>query len=453
MRPVAFVDDAPGLQGATVADLPVLGTTAQLVEAATAARAEEILIAIPSAPGSLIRRLVLLCKRAGLPFRIVPGLRAIIEGDVNFKQVRPVSPEDLLGRETVTFQADKAQSLVTGRSVLVTGAGGSIGGELCRQLVRLRPSELLLLGRGENSIFEIMGELAALAPEVHLEPVICDVRDRARLEVLARRHRPRLILHAAAHKHVPLMEANPEEAVIVNAGGTANLIDFARRVAADRFVLVSTDKAAEPTSIMGATKKLAELLVRHAQAGDDPTRFLTVRFGNVLGSRGSVVPFFMKRIAAGLPLPVTHPEMTRYFMTIREAAQLVIEATVLGQPGSTYILDMGEPVPILELARNLLVLSGFDPGDGGPGIEITGPRPGEKLHESLLDPEETLEACDHPLIHRARCRVGDPAAVAAQLPALLALASAGDTAGLRRALADLLDRAVLAGGAPASDRP
>jgi FlaA1/EpsC-like NDP-sugar epimerase len=279
------------------------------------------------------------------------------------------------------------------------------------------------------------------------------VRDRARLEVLARRHRPRLILHAAAHKHVPLMEANPEEAVIVNAGGTANLIDFARRVAADRFVLVSTDKAAEPTSIMGATKKLAELLVRHAQAGDDPTRFLTVRFGNVLGSRGSVVPFFMKRIAAGLPLPVTHPEMTRYFMTIREAAQLVIEATVLGQPGSTYILDMGEPVPILELARNLLVLSGFDPGDGGPGIEITGPRPGEKLHESLLDPEETLEACDHPLIHRARCRVGDPAAVAAQLPALLALASAGDTAGLRRALADLLDRAVLAGGAPASDRP
>ncbi len=453
MRPVAFVDDAPGLQGALVDGLPVLGTTADLLEAARAARADEILIAIPSARGSLVRRLVLLCKGAGLPFRIVPGLRAIIEGDVSFEQVRPVSPEDLLGRETVSFQAGRARSLVQGRTVLVTGAGGSIGGELCRQLVVLDPARLLLLGRGENSIFEIMGELAARRPDVELVPLICDVRDARRLEVLADRHHPHLILHAAAHKHVPLMEENPEEAVVVNAGGTANLIVFARRTGAERFVLISTDKAAEPTSIMGATKKLAELLVRQAQATDGPTRFMTVRFGNVLGSRGSVVPFFMKRIAAGLPLPVTHPEMTRYFMTIREAALLVIEAMVLGGAGSTYILDMGEPVPILELARNLLVLSGFDPGEGGPGIEIVGPRPGEKLHESLLDPAETLEPCEHPLIHRARCRVGDPAAAAAALPALLELAAAGDRATLRRDLAALLGRPALASTLAAPRRP
>jgi len=453
LEPVAFVDDAPQLQDTRVAGLPVLGTTADLVDAAQRAAADEILIAIPSASGSLIRRLVLLCKRARLPFRIAPGLRAIIEGDVSFKQVRPVAPEDLLGRETVTFQAAPARAVVRGRSVMVTGAGGSIGGELCRQIVALEPAELLLLGRGENSIFEIMNELAAQRPATRLVPLICDVRDRDRLAVLAGRHRPALVLHAAAHKHVPLMEDNPEEAVVVNAGGTANLVAFAREVGAERFVLISTDKAAEPTSVMGATKKLAELIVRDAQDGDGPTRFMTVRFGNVLGSRGSVVPFFMKRIAAGLPLPVTDPQMTRYFMTIKEAAQLVVEAMVLGEAGATYILEMGEPVPILELARNLLVLSGFDPAEGGPDIEIVGPRPGEKLHESLLDPEEKVEDCAHPLIHKARCRVGDPAAAVACLPDLLALAARGDRDGLRRELARLLDRPQLFPASGVTPRP
>jgi FlaA1/EpsC-like NDP-sugar epimerase len=442
LEPIGFVDDDPELIGSEIEGLPVEAETARLVEAAGRLAAQEILIAIPSARGSLIRRLVLLCKQAGLPFRIAPGLRAIIDGDVSFEQVRPVSTDDLLGRETVRFQADSARSVVAGRSVMVTGAGGSIGGELCRQLVTLEPAELILLGRGENSIFEIMGELTAIAPDANLVPVIADVRDRDRLAVLAGRHRPQLILHAAAHKHVPLMEDNPEEAVVVNAGGTANLVEFARQVAAERFVLISTDKAAEPSSMMGASKKLAELIVRHAQDGA-PTRFMTVRFGNVLGSRGSVVPFFMDRIAAGKPLPVTHPEMTRYFMTIREAAMLVIEAMVLGEAGATYILDMGEPVPILELARNLLVLSGFDPDDGGPGIEIVGMRPGEKLHESLLDPEEKLEPSGAELIHRARCRVGDPGAVTDGLPTLLELARRGERDELRREVARLLERPVL----------
>ena len=440
MVPVGFVDDSEALRGTEVAGLPVAGGTHNLVETARALNADEILIAIPSARGSLIRRLVLACKQADLPFRIVPGLRAIIEGDVHFEQVRPVSLEDLLGRETVSFKAGPARSVVSGRTVLVTGAGGSIGGELCRQLLPLEPAELLLLGRGENSIFEIAGELSATAGATRLTPIICDVRDADRLDVLASRHAPDLILHAAAHKHVPLMEDNPEEAVVVNAGGTANLVRFASQVGAERFVLISTDKAAEPTSIMGATKKMAELLVRHAQHENGDTRFMTVRFGNVLGSRGSVVPSFMKRIAAGLPLPVTDPAMTRYFMTIKEAALLVIEAMVLGEAGTTYILEMGEPVPVLELARNLLVLSGYDPGDGGPGIEIVGVRPGEKLHESLLDPGEQLEPSGSALIHRARCRVGDPSAAAACLPDLLVMARRGDRACLRRALAMLLAR-------------
>ena len=440
MIPVGFVDDDPSLQGTEVIGLPVVGDTRTLATAASELAVEEILIAIPSARGSLIRRLVLACKQAGLPFRIVPGLRAIIEGDVHFEQVRQVAPEDLLGRETVSFQVHPARETVAGKTVLVTGAGGSIGGELCRQLLPLQPAELLLLGRGENSIFEIVGELATVTSSTKLTPVICDVRDGDRLEVLAGRYSPDLILHAAAHKHVPLMEANPEEAVVVNGGGTANLITFARRVGAERFVLISTDKAAEPTSIMGATKKLAELLVRHAQAENGATRFMTVRFGNVLGSRGSVVPHFMKRIAAGQPLPVTDPEMTRYFMTIKEAALLVIQAMVLGEAGTTYILEMGEPVPILELARNLLVLSGYDPEDGGPGIEIVGMRPGEKLHESLLDPGEILEASENALIHKARCRVGDPTEAAACLPDLLVMARRGDRGGLRQALATLLER-------------
>ncbi len=451
MVPVGFIDDDDQLQGTVVDGLPVAGGTHTLVESARELRANEILIAIPSARGSLIRRLVLACKQAGLPFRIVPGLRAIIEGDVHFEQVRPVALEDLLGRETVSFQVEPARSVVTGRTVMVTGAGGSIGGELCRQLLPLEPAEMLLLGRGENSIFEIAGELSAVAGATRLIPLICDVRDADRLDVLATRHEPDLILHAAAHKHVPLMEDNPEEAVVVNAGGTANLVRFARQVGAERFVLISTDKAAEPTSIMGATKKMAELLVRHAQKQNGKTRFMTVRFGNVLGSRGSVVPHFMKRIAAGQPLPVTDPEMTRYFMTIKEAALLVIEAMVLGEAGTTYILEMGEPVPVLELARNLLVLSGYDPGDGGPGIEIVGVRPGEKLHESLLDPGEQLERSGSELIHKASCRAGDPDAVAACLPDLLDLARRGDRDALRAALATLLDRPQLDDSAAGCD--
>ncbi|MFO7654723.1 MAG: nucleoside-diphosphate sugar epimerase/dehydratase [Candidatus Krumholzibacteriia bacterium] len=458
--PVGFLDDDPGLAGRVLDGVPVLGPTDALVAQARRTGADEIIIAIPSSRGSLVRRLVPLCKRAGLPFKIVPGIRAIIEGDVHLAQVRPVAPEDLLGRESVTFQAGSAREVVQGRCVLVTGAGGSIGSELCRQLLPLEPRELLLLGRGENSIFEIATDLAPWAGSTRLRPVIADVRDAERMLRLTEHDRPELVLHAAAHKHVPLMEAFPEEAVLVNVGGTASVLAAARAAGAERFVLISTDKAVAPDNVMGATKKLAEQLVRQDAAaaggaatailqGSAPgaapgaaTRAMSVRFGNVLGSRGSVVPFFQRRIAAGLPLPVTDPRMTRYFMTIREAALLVIEAMVLGENGVTYILEMGEPVPIVELAHNLLALSGYDPGNGddGPGIVFTGLRPGERLHEALTEEGELVEPSANPLIRRARPPAGSEGDLLGELPGLLELARAGDRHGLRGRLAELLGR-------------
>lgn len=447
VRPVAFLDDDPRLVGTEVCGLPVFGPTDELLEVAGRVQAQEVLLAIPSSGGALIRRLVVLCKRAHLPFRIVPGLRDIILGDVHFSQVSEVKPDHLLGRETVDFRDAAARHLVRDRTVMVTGAGGSIGGELCRQLVSLGPARLIMLGRGENSIFEMAGELESLGTATELVQVIADVRDRQRLQVLAGRLKPDLILHAAAHKHVPLMEGNPEEAVLVNVGGTANMVAFARQVGAERFVLISTDKAVCPTSVMGATKKMAEMVVRRAAAENHGPRFMIVRFGNVLGSRGSVVPFFMKRIRAGLPLPITHPDMTRYFMTIKEAALLVIEAMVMGEQGATYILEMGNPVSILELAHNLLALSGYDPagGDLGPGVQITGLRPGEKLHEALNEDYETLESSDHPLIRKAAL-VGDASDRAmAVLDRLQELARQGEIKALRELMAGLLSQPALAG--------
>jgi FlaA1/EpsC-like NDP-sugar epimerase len=446
VEPIAFLDDDPQLIGQTICGLPVRGGTDELEKVAREIGAQEVLLAIPSSGGQLVRRLVIVCKRAQLPFRLVPGLRAIIEGEVHFQQVAEVQPEHLLGRETVVFHDQAAASVITGQRILVTGAGGSIGGELCRHILALGPSELFLLGRGENSIFEMLAELDPLRGETLLTPIIADVRDVRRLENLASRISPDIILHAAAHKHVPLMEDNPEEAVLVNVGGTENLVGFARAVGAQRFVLISTDKAVSPTSVMGATKKMAEMVVRRAAAESSGTRFMIVRFGNVLGSRGSVVPFFMNRIKDGLPLPVTDKRMTRYFMTIREAALLVIEAMVMGGEGSTYILEMGNPVSIFELAQNLLVLSGYDPaGEAtGPGINITGLRPGERLHEMLNEDYEVLVPSSHPLICMTKPTESQGILSLEELKVGCDLAIDGDIAGLRRWLADTLQQPALA---------
>ncbi len=448
VQPAAFLDDDPDLQGQMICGLPVVGGSEDLPRAVKDVGVDEILLAIPSAGGPLIRRMVLLARKAGKPMRIVPGLRDIILGDVSYQQIADVRPEHLLGRESVDFQEQPAREVVSGRTVLVTGAGGSIGGELCRLLLSLDPALLIMLGRGENSLFEMEAELRTLFPHAPLQLVVADVRDRARMGVLAGRISPDLVLHAAAHKHVPMMEDNPEEAVLVNVGGTANVVELARQVGAERFVLISTDKAVEPTSIMGATKKLAEEVVRRAAGEGGSTRLMTVRFGNVLGSRGSVIPYFKKLIAAGLPLPVTHVEMTRYFMTIKEAALLVIEAMVLGESGATYILEMGSPVSILELAQNLLVLSGvaLEEDDSWPQITLTGLRPGEKLHEALHEPREDIVPSANPLIGKAVIRGRDDPLGRTDQDALFALAVAGDIPRLRRHLADLVGMPVLEHG-------
>jgi FlaA1/EpsC-like NDP-sugar epimerase len=400
-RPVGFVDDDPAKQQTEVVGLPVLGRSEEIPQLVGEHAVEEILIAVPSESGATIRRLVRACEQAKVGFKIVPGIREIITGDVHIDQIRRVMPEDLLGRESVDFEAaTPARDYLHGRTVLVTGAGGSIGQELCRQVVTAGPRRLILLGRGENSIFEVENDLRPDAGAIELCPVIADVRDRRSLEVIFDRERPEVVFHAAAHKHVPYMEHFPEEAVLRNVIGTSNLVAAARRAGSDRLVVISTDKAAEPRSVMGATKRLAEEIVR-ASGPSGPPRMTAVRFGNVLGSRGSVVPLFKRQIARGGPVTVSDPEATRYFMTVREAASLVIQAGALGRAAEVFVLDMGQPIRILELARELIIFSGYRPDLDIP-IVFTGLRPGERQHERLWSEEEEVEATTHPRIKAVR---------------------------------------------------
>lgn len=407
-QPVGFVDDDPAKQGAVVEGLRVLGGRDEIARLVAEHSIEEILIAVPSESGTTIRRLVRACEQAKVDFKIVPGIREIITGDVHIDQIRRVMPEDLLGRESVDLEAETPrESYLAGRTVLVTGAGGSIGQELCRQVLAAGPRGLLLLGRGENSIFEVENELRPEAGGAVLRPVIADVRDRRSLEVILADQRPQVVFHAAAHKHVPYMEHFPEEAVLRNVIGTRNLIAAARGAGCERLVVISTDKAAEPRSVMGATKRLAEEMVR-ASGGAGPLRITAVRFGNVLGSRGSVVPLFKRQIARGGPVTVSDPEATRYFMTVREAAALVIQAGALGHAAEVFVLDMGQPIRILELARELIIFSGYRPEVDIP-IVFTGLRPGERLNERLWSSVETLEPTAHPKIKAVKSLRPPPA--------------------------------------------
>jgi FlaA1/EpsC-like NDP-sugar epimerase len=396
--PVGFVDDDPAKQGQQIYGVPVVGKLSSLAEILDQNQVSEVVIAIPSAPGRVVRIVADVCRLKGVPFRTMPGIYELLGGKVSVSRLREVDITDLLRREPVHVRDDMVGGVVGGKVVLVTGSGGSIGRELCRQIARWGPFELLLLGHGENSIFETMLELKEDFPSLPVRPLIADVRDMPRLQSLFQRHRPQVIFHAAAHKHVSLMENNIEEAITNNVLGTANIVAVSLENQVERLVMISTDKAIRPTSVMGATKRLAEMIVLDA-AGRSGLPYCVVRFGNVLGSRGSVVPLFKRQISRGGPVTVTHPDMRRFFMTIPEAVYLVLHAASLGEHGEIFVLNMGEQVRILDLAEDLIRLSGLEPGKDIE-IEFTGIRPGEKLSEELWDEGDQLKSTAHPEVLR-----------------------------------------------------
>lgn len=397
---VGFVDDDAAKQGYMLAGLLVMGTRENLPGLIRRHAIEEVIIAMPSAPGGVIRDIVRACEGLGVRVRTLPGVYELIDGKVDVSRIRDVDIADLLRREEIKVDLKTIGGYLTGKRVLVTGAGGSIGQELSRQISRFSPETLLLLGHAENDIYDIHLELQEAHQGLDVIPVIADIRDGIRIESIFANSGPDVVFHAAAHKHVPLMEANPEEAINNNVFGTWNLACAADRHGVSRFVLISTDKAVNPSSVMGSTKRAAEMLVQ-ALDRQSETRFMAVRFGNVLGSRGSVIPLFKRQIANGGPITVTDPEMVRYFMTIPEAVQLVIQAAAMGEGGEVFVLDMGDPVKILDLACDLVRLSGLELGKD---IEIvfTGMRPGEKLVEELLTAEEGTIATCHKRIFVAR---------------------------------------------------
>lgn len=439
LEPVGFVDDNPAKQHKSIHGIPVLGARKDIPRLVKDYDIEEVIIAIPTAPGKVIRDIVTLCEAARVPSKTIPGMYEIISGRVDINQLRNVDIEDLLRREPVRINAENVAAMLAGKRVLVTGGGGSIGSELCRQIARSQPARLILVGHGENSLFDIENELRRRWPELKLDAVVADIRDKPRLSSVFRRFKPEVLFHAAAHKHVPLMEANVEDAITNNVGGTRLLVRLAEEFGVERFVLISSDKAVNPTNIMGTTKRVAEKLVQ-AAARRTGRSFVAVRFGNVLGSRGSVVPIFREQIARGGPVTVTHPDMKRYFMTIPEAVQLVLQSAALGNSeaaGGVFVLDMGEPVKIADLARDLIELSGV------PDIEIkfTGLRPGEKLFEELFVDGENYRRTRHEKIFvatgmpkAASPECEDEVTLNALVDQLLETAEAGRTDEVRRLL-------------------
>ncbi|MFA4886297.1 MAG: nucleoside-diphosphate sugar epimerase/dehydratase [Desulfotomaculaceae bacterium] len=393
IEPVGFIDDCASKQNMKLFGLPVLGKREDIPFLVEKYGAEEIILAIPSASSKTVRELVNISRHTSARLKITPSVFDFIDGKINLKQIRNVEVEDLLHREPVKVNLSEIAGYLTGRVVLVTGAGGSVGSELCRQVASFKPGLIILLGRGENSLYEADLSLGGLYPEVNRIIEIADVRDCGRVERIFSKYRPEVIYHAAAHKHVPLMENIPDEAFRNNIIGTLNVARAADRVGSQVFVLISTDKAVNPKSVMGATKRVAEMITQRINEKSN-TKFASVRFGNVLGSRGSVVPLFKKQIAAGGPVKVTHPDMTRYFMTVPEAAQLVIQAGAIAKGGEIFLLDMGEPVKIVDLARDLIKLSGFRPEIDIP-IVFTGIRPGEKLSEELYTVREQTRKTNH----------------------------------------------------------
>jgi FlaA1/EpsC-like NDP-sugar epimerase len=398
MEPIGFLDDDPAKQNNQIHGVPVLAPLSRLNHILATQPVDEVIIAIPSAAGEIVRQVTEVCSRQKIAFRTMPGLYELIGGAVSVSRLREVDIADLLRREQVHMELGALGDSIGGRTILVTGGGGSIGRELCRQITQHHPKNLLMLGHGENSIFEAILTLKEIFPHLDIVPLIADIRDEPRLSVLFSRWQPKIIFHTAAHKHVPLMESNIEEAITNNILGTRNIVNAAVQFDAERLVMISTDKAIRPVNVMGATKRIAEMLVLDAANRFDRA-FTIVRFGNVLGSRGSVVPRFKRQIAQGGPVTVTHPDMKRYFMTIPEAVHLVLQASTLSKGGDSYILNMGNQVRILDLAKDLIRLSGLEP-EKDIDIVFTGIRPGEKLSEDLWDKGFAYSATAHPDIYQ-----------------------------------------------------
>ncbi|MDB4956615.1 MAG: polysaccharide biosynthesis protein CapD [Myxococcales bacterium] len=442
LKPVGFLDDDVLKRRTIIGGIPVLGATHEVAEIAARKRVKKALITIANASGQQIRRITELCRDAGIEAKIIPGIYEIVGDKVNLSRVREVAIQDLLGREPVLLDEEIVGSSIRSRVVLVTGAGGSIGSELCRQICRFGPERLVLLDRFENALFEIHRELAAAFPQVPIDPRIGDVCDVFRMTQVFETSKPEIVFHAAAHKHVPMMEWNPGEAVKNNIGGTRIVADLADQFGVQRFVLVSTDKAVNPTSVMGATKRVAEIYLQ-ALSQRSNTRFVTVRFGNVLGSAGSVIPIFREQISRGGPVLVTHPEMRRYFMTIPEASQLVLQAGAMGNGGEIFILDMGEPVRIVDLARDLITLSGLRP-DEDIEIRFSGVRPGEKLFEELSTAAEHAEKTKHPKVFTGRIKPHEWELVTTGIEVLLELARGTAMDRVRAALGDLVPEYAIA---------
>jgi len=436
IRAVAFLDDDLNKKGSIVHGVRVFGETRLLPEVARRTGARQAIISMTHANGQVVRQLLELCERAGVQAKIIPGIYQILDGRVNLSRIRDVSIEDLLGREQVQLDEALVSRFIAGKRVVVTGAGGSIGSELCRQLTGYNPSALILIEQAEPALFAIHHELTGACPNLMIVPCIGDVLDADRIRALFTEHAPAVVFHAAAHKHVPMMEWNPGEAIKNNVFGTKVIADAAHEHGCESFVMISTDKAVNPTSIMGATKRVAEMYIQ-ALSQESSTNFVAVRFGNVLGSAGSVVPIFKAQIARGGPVTITHPEMLRYFMTIPEACQLVMQAGALGDTGQIFVLDMGEPVRIADLARELIRLSGFEP-DVDIRIQVTGLRPGEKLFEELVFDTEHMARTRHPKIYIGKLAPVSRRSLAPHLDRLRACATATDPEEIRRALSHVV---------------
>lgn len=400
-----FIDDNPGCQGKTMRGVPIVGGRESIPDAVEKFGIDEIIIAIPSSSKKTVSELVDICKNTGTRIQILPGVYQLVNGDVSVSKLRKVDIEDLLGREPIKIDVDRVAGYVSGKVVLVTGGGGSIGAELCRQIAAHNPKQLIILDIYENNAYEIQQELSRKFPKLNLVVLIASVRNTGRINEIFETYRPQIVYHAAAHKHVPLMEESPGEAIKNNVFGTYKTAKAADKYGVEKFVLVSTDKAVNPTNIMGASKRMCEMIIQMLNE-ESSTTYVAVRFGNVLGSNGSVIPLFRKQIAEGGPVTVTDPNVIRYFMTIPEAVSLILEAGAYARGGEIFVLDMGKPIKILDLAENLIKLSGYRVGEDIE-IKFTGLRPGEKMYEELLMSEEGLKSTDNELIHIGRPIVFD----------------------------------------------